>query len=358
MIIKTIETKKIKINLYGSFTVAFGTFNSVENVLVKITTDEGIIGFGEAAPTGPVTGETAGGVIAVLDLLRPGLVGKNPLALDEIHALMDGAFHDNPSAKCAVDLACYDIIGKVMGKPVYQVLGGGNGSVWNDVTIGIAEPEEMARQAKHYAQDLGVRIIKVKAGIDPSADVQALTLIRRAVGNKVRLRVDANQGYTPAAAAGVLEPFASLGVEAVEQCLPDWDIDGAALLRAKARGIGIMLDESIHSPRDAARSCKAGAADIINIKLMKCGGLYPGTQINAVAEAFGVTCMAGCMIETRLALTAALSLVAARHNIPDADCDSYLFLDEAQAGVTGGFTVEGDQCRLSEKAGFGVEVDF
>jgi L-alanine-DL-glutamate epimerase-like enolase superfamily enzyme len=257
-----------------------------------------------------------------------------------------------------VDLALYDIIGKSMGKPVYQVLGGSEGVVRNDVTIGIADPEEMAKEARYYAVEKGFRIIKVKAGIDPAADIRALTLIREAVGENVRLRVDANQGYTPASAAGVFDAFASLKIEAVEQCLPDWNIEGTALIRAKARGVGIMLDESIHSPHDAARALKQDAVDMINIKLMKCGGLYPGSQISAVAASFGVNCMVGCMLETRLALTAGLSLVAARKNITDADCDSFLFFDEGPTGVSGGFTVEGDRFRLSEKGGFGVDVDF
>jgi L-alanine-DL-glutamate epimerase-like enolase superfamily enzyme len=119
-----------------------------------------------------------------------------------------------------------------------------------------------------------------------------------------------------------------------------------------------MLDESIHDPHDAARACKLGAADILNIKLMKCGGLYPAGQINAIAAANGVTCMVGCMIETRLAITAGLSLAAARQNITDADCDSFTYYDDSRTSVTGGFTFEGDLFRLSEAPGFGVEVDF
>jgi L-alanine-DL-glutamate epimerase-like enolase superfamily enzyme len=358
MRITNIEAKKLPLKLRGSFKIAFAVISELENVLIKIDTDEGITGYGEAAPFAPVTGETAESVMAALALFKPALLGKNPLALDDIHALMDGAVHANPSAKCAVDLALYDIIGKSMGKPVYQVLGGSEGTVQNDVTIGIAEPAEMAREARYYAVEKGFHIIKVKAGIDPAADIRALTLIRNAVGEKVRLRVDANQGYTPVSAAGVFDAFASLQVEAVEQCLPDWNIEGTALLRAKARGVGIMLDESIHSPRDAARALKQDAVDMINIKLMKCGGLYPGSQISAVAASFGVNCMVGCMLETRLALTAGLSLVAARQNITDADCDSFLFFDESLTGVSGGFTVEGDRFCLSEKGGFGVDVDF
>jgi len=358
MRIKTIEFRKLRIKLSGTFKVAFGEINYSDNVLVKITTDDGIAGFGEAAPLLFVTGETAETVLAVLEMLRPGLIGLNPLAIDQIHAVIDGALHGNTSACCAIDLALYDIRGKALGKPVYQLLGGGDGVVISDVTIGMADPEEMARSAKHYVQEKGFRILKVKVGIDPKEDVRTIRLIREKVGAAVRLRVDANQGYTVSKAIGILDAFRELGVEAIEQCLPDWDLEGAAYVRSKARGIQLMLDESIHSPKDAARACKLGAADILNIKLMKCGGLYPAEQINAIAAANGVTCMVGCMIETRLSITAGLSLVAAKSNVTDADCDSFMYYDAAQTGVTGGFTTEGDKFTLSDAPGFGIEVDF
>jgi L-alanine-DL-glutamate epimerase-like enolase superfamily enzyme len=358
MKIKSIEFRKLRIQLSGVFKVAFGEITYSDNVLVKITTDDGITGYGEAAPLVFVTGETAESVLAVLEILRPGLIGLNPLMIDQIHAIMNGAVHGNTSARCAIDLALYDIRGKALNKPVYQVLGGGDGVVINDFTIGIAEPEEMARSAKYYTDKKGFRILKVKVGIDPKEDVRTIRLIREKVGYEVRLRVDANQGYSVSEAIGILEPFKELGVEAIEQCLPDWDFEGAAYVRSKARGIQLMLDESIHSPQDAARACKLGAADVLNIKLMKCGGLYPAEQINAVAAASGVTCMVGCMIETRLSITAGLSLVAAKSNVTDADCDSFMYYDASQTGVTGGFTAEGDVFRLSDTPGFGVEVDF
>jgi len=358
MQIKSIEFRKLRIKLSGTFKVAFGEINYLDNVLVKVTTDDGITGFGEAAPLVFVTGETVESILAVLEILRPMLIGLNPLAVDQIHAKMNGVLHGNSSARCAIDLALYDIHGKALGKPVYQILGGGGGVVMNDVTIGIADPEEMARSAKYYVEEKGFRILKIKVGLNPNEDIRAIRLIREKVGYKVHLRVDANQGYSVSEAVGILEPFRELGVEAIEQCLPEWDFEGAAYVRAKARGIQLMLDESIHGPQDAVRACKLGAADILNIKLMKCGGLYPAEQINAVAAANGVTCMVGCMIETRLSLTAGLSFVAAKSNVTEADCDSFMYYDDTQTGVTGGFTSEGSVFRLKDAPGFGVEVDF
>ena len=358
MKIKKIEFRKLRIMLPEPFRVAFSEITHSENVLVKITTDEGIVGYGEAAPIAFVTGETADSVVSILEMLRPGLIGLNPLAVDQIHQRMNSAVQGNSSARCAIDLALYDIRGKVMGKPVYQLLGGGNGVVVNDITIGIDTPEKMAAIAKEYVEELGYRILKVKAGINPQEDIMALQLIREAVGKEIRLRVDANQGYSIHDALSVFAPFKALGVEAIEQCLPAWDFEGAVFLRSKADGIQLMLDESIHGPKDAARACKLGAADILNIKLMKSGGLYPAEQISAIAGAGGLTCMVGCMLETRLGITAGLSLVAAKHNVTEADCDGFRHYDDNKIGVTGGFTFEGDLFTLSEKPGFGVEVAF
>lgn len=359
MRITSISMRKLNIKLNGTFKVAFAEIDYSENVLIKIETDEGVTGYGEAAPLAFVTGETADGVIAILEMLRPGLIGLNPLAVDDIHALLDSVAHGNSSAKCAVDLALYDIRGKVMGRPVYQLLGGGDGAVQSDVTVGIARPEEMAEHARHYVEEMGYRILKVKVGIDPDQDIEAITRIRDAVGAGICLRVDANQGYSVSTAVAMLEKFRALGVDAVEQCLPEWDFEGAAYVRQRAPGgIRLMLDESIHGPRDAARAVRCGAVDILNIKLMKCGGLYPAEQISAIAAAGGVCCMVGCMLETRLAITAGLSLVAAKANVTEADCDSFMYYDAAQTGVTGGFTIEKDIFRLSDDPGFGVQVEF
>lgn len=358
MKITDVKIEKFCIELTEPFKVAFAEVRYTESLLVKIETDEGVEGYGEAAPFAPVTGETPEGTLAVLQMFRQGLIGMNPLDIEKIHVMMDGLVHGNGSAKCAVDIAVHDIKGKVMGQPLYRVLGGYQNTVQNDITIGINAPEKMAEAAGHYVKDMGYRILKIKVGIDPAEDLRALKLIRETVGEKIRLRVDANQGYTVSDALYVLEEMKKYGVEAVEQCLPDWDMEGAAYLRQKVSGIRLMLDESIHTTKDAARACQLKAADILNIKLMKCGGLYRGLQISTLAENFGMTCMVGCMMETKIAITAGLSLVAARKNITEADCDSFLYYKDSETGMPGGFTREGDLFHLSEKPGLGLDISF
>lgn len=357
MKITDLRTEVVRIPMKHTFKVAFAEIDESVNVLVKLQTEEGLCGYGEAAPFAPVTGESVESVLAALSLFRQGLIGRDALDIVGVHAMMDKLMLHNTSAKCAVDIALHDLLGKALGQPLYKVLGGGCAMVENDFTIGIDTPENMAKEALDYAK-AGFRILKVKAGISPEEDIQALTLIREAVGKDIRLRVDANQGYDAATAVSTLERMVPLGVEAVEQCLPYWDVAGSAWVRNHVKGIKIMVDESLHSPHDAFSICSQGAADIMNIKLMKCGGLYPALKIDAIGEAAGVTCMVGCMLETKVAITAGISLVAARRNITEADCDSFLYSKDPEMGMPGGFTFDGGTFTLSGKPGLGLDINF
>ena len=357
MKIKEITWEKVRAAM-EPFTIAFATIDAAEIMIVKVTTDDGIVGYGEASPFSPVTGETIDSVDAFLKAVKPGLIGTDPFAIERIHAGMDHTFTGNGAAKCAVDLAMYDIMGKAAGQPVWKMIGGYRSEIENDTTIGIMKPEEMAAQAVHFVKDCGYRILKVKVGIDPDADIRALRLIREAVGPDVRLRVDANQGYDVEEAVYALEGFKKAGVDAAEQCLPWWDRAHMAELKRKVSGIRIMLDEAVHDEKDAAALLAGGCADILNIKLMKCGGILPGLKIADVAGAFGATCMVGCMMESRLAITAGLSLIASRACASEADCDSYYIFDDAKAGITGGFVEANGVARLSDEPGFGVSIGF
>lgn len=357
MKITDVKIEPFQIKLTEPLRVTFSEFTYSENVLIKIQTDEGIEGYGEAAPLAYVTGELPEGTIAALRLFRKGLIGRDPMDVAGAHQMMNATIHGNGSAKCAVDLALYDIIGKAKGLPVYKILSGTDPHVVSDVTLGIDTPEHMAALAKQRVQE-GFRILKLKAGIDPEADVRAVAAVRTMVGDGVRIRVDANQGYDIETAINTIEKMKPYGVEAVEQCLPDWNVEGSAEIRSRTSGIKIMLDESIHTTADARRAAACGAADTFNIKLMKCGGLYPGMQISDIGQQHGINCMVGCMFESRLAITAGISLVAAKANITEADCDSFLFYKDEATGITGGFARTGGNFTLLDEPGLGIHVKF
>ena len=339
--------------------IAFAVIDRTPTIFLKLTTDEGIIGYGEACPFSPVTGENEKTVLAALETFTPGLVGADPYDLQGIHAMMDNCLYGNGSAKCAVDIACYDIIGKKAQQPLYKILGSGNNKLVTDVTIGINKPEIMAERATEWVKK-GFNILKIKTGINPDEDVEAIRLMRESFGYDVLIRVDGNQGYTVGSALDIIPRFAKLGVKAVEQPLPYWDIDGLATVRRNALsyGVQIMADESLHSPHDALRLCQTGAVDVLNIKLMKCGGIYPALKIDAIGEAYGVNCMVGCMFDTKLALSAAVALVAAKKNITEADTDAFLLINDQGKPMHGGFTNEGSVITCSEAPGLGIDIDF
>lgn len=359
MKITDIKIEKFSAPLEEPFQVAFGTITGSDNWVVKVFTDEGITGVGSAAPLGFVTGETLETCYLVLKTFAEAFIGFNPLDIAGAHAYMDSIIHGNGSAKCAFDIAFYDIIGKVQGKPVYQVLGGDNPTVHNDITIGINTPERMAAAAAEYVKNRGFRILKVKIGIDEVRDMEALRQIREAVGNDIRIRIDANQGYSVDTALRVLPMLERLGIDAAEQFLPWWDFDGASELKKRnTTAVRLMLDESIHDHHDATRAARLNCADFFNIKLMKCGGLYIGSKIADIAEANGLGCMVGCMLENKISLTAGISLVAAKKAIVEADCDSFMYYKGGDDGMTGGFVRDGGIFTLLNQPGLGIDYDI
>ena len=352
--ITDIQYDKLSIKLAKPFIISLGVIEYAETMIIKIITDEGIIGYGESSPFSPVTGETLESVPIFLGRFKEVLVGENPLEIEKIHKIMDRITVGNTSAKAGIDIALYDIIGKKLNTPLYRILGGYSNNYITDMTVGIGSPEEMAEDALAYAKE-GFRIVKIKAGLNPDEDIKALKAIRKAVGEDIRIRVDANQGWNVNTAIRVIAAYEELGVDAVEQPLPYWDIDGMAYVRNHVN-ISIMADESLHSPEDAIILAKKQAADIFNIKLMKSAGLYPALRINAIGEASGTPCMLGCMLETRLSITAAASLVAAQKNITEADLDSFRHYDDNV--ISGGFTVENGIVTLLEEPGLGIKLNF
>lgn len=357
MKITGVKIERFQVPLKEPFRVTFTVIDSTDTWIVQIETDEGLYGIGSAAPLPFVTGETMDTCYAVLKLFGEALIGSDPMDIAGAHRLMDSIISGNGAAKCAIDIALYDLMGKKLGQPVYRLLGGVDGSVHNDITIGIDTPERMAQNADELVHQKGFDILKVKVGLDLDSDIRAIQLIRKAVGPNVRIRLDANQGYNVEQALRAMREFRNLDIDALEQALPCWDFDGAAELKARNdTGVSLMLDESIHTIHDAQRAARQNCADFFNIKLMKCGGLYYGAQIADIAEQHNLKCMVGCMQENKISITAGVSLVAAKKSIVEADCDSFMLLEGDDDGIAGGFERKGGSFRLLEKPGLGIEM--
>ncbi len=340
--IQQIEVYEVTLAYREPFVIAKGRSTETHNIIVKVSTDYDSVGWGEASPSRRVTGETADTVVSALDRIGPKLIGSCPLRIELNVEVMDSLVMGNYSAKAAVDIALHDILGKTAHKPLFMVMGGYRTEVQTDITLSIKPPKDMANDALVAVQN-GFTALKVKVGTDPTEDLERVETIRKVVGDQVQIRVDANQGWTLKQAIEALGRMEKFEIQFAEQPVAADDIKGMREIR-KSSPIPIMADESVHSPEDMLRLVQAEAMDLVNIKLMKCGGILKARRIVAIAEAGGLPCMIGCMAESEVGIAAGAHLAASAKNIRYADLDSDLLLkdnltDEAGAGIKGSMRV-------------------
>lgn len=324
--IEQIEVYAVTLTYREPFVIAPSTTSESHNIIAKIVTDYDVVGWGESSPSKRVTGETVETVVAAFDKFGPKLVGHCPLRIEHDFEVMDEAVAGNSAAKAAIDIALHDVLGKTAGKPLFRLIGGYRTEVLTDITLSLKTSKEMALDALR-AVDKGFKALKVKVGVNPAEDVERVKMVREAVGNSVLLRVDANQGWTKTQALEALDKMEKFDIQFVEQPVLAEDIKDLAFVRRNSP-IPIMADESVHSPADALRLIRAEAADMFNIKLMKCGGILQARKIASVAEAAGLPCMVGCMSESGIGIAGAAHFAAAVRNVKFADLDSDLLLKE------------------------------
>lgn len=354
MKITKIETRIVDLALLKPVKVALGTIDSFQTLIIRIHSDNGLIGYGEASPISFVTGETIAICQSVIEALTPSLIGQDIARLEHLHALMDAMFKDNYSSKAAIDLALHDLLAQHAKLPLYQYLGGGKSSFEIDKTIPIDTPEVMAAEAKQNVAE-GIRVLKIKVGLDAKQDIERIAQIRAAVGDDIAIRIDANQGWNTAEAITTINAMAKYHVESVEQPLKYWDTQGHKVIRQQIT-TPLMADESLFTPMDAIKLVREDCVDIFNIKLMKCGGLYKAEQINAIAQSAGYSCMVGCMLESWIGITAAASFIGAKNNVTKADIDSVLHIHPNE--ISSGLRFENGQAILSDAYGLGIEMDW
>jgi L-alanine-DL-glutamate epimerase-like enolase superfamily enzyme len=351
--IAAVELYRAEIPMVAPFRIALGLIAEASYLFVRVRTAGGVDGWGETTPISQVTGDTREINAAAAHDLARSLLGSDALDIEGRVADMARFMAFNSSVRAAFDVALHDVAGKVAGLPLYALLGGAARTLRTDVTIGIDEPEAMAGKALALAKE-GVPAIKVKLGTTAELDVRRIRLIREAVGASLPLRVDANQGWDFPTAANVLRRLESLGIEYCEQPVARWDLESLVRLRRQV-AIPIMADEAVFDHHDAFRLAAAGACDYLNIKLAKSGGIRNALRIDAVAEAAGMSCMVGCMMETRLGLTAAAHLVSARTNIRFADLDGHFQL--ASDPISGGAVWDAGTITLPDQPGLGAAPD-
>ncbi|MBQ3080768.1 MAG: dipeptide epimerase [Clostridia bacterium] len=336
------------------FKTALRTVENVSDIIVEVHTDDGRVGYGEAPPTGVITGDTTGGIIGALkDHIIPTMLGKDVEYLEELFTLLDGSCVHNTSAKAAMDMALYDLYGQKYQIPVYKMLGGARKQIETDITISVNPPEEMAEDTLN-AISRGYDCLKIKVGKDAETDIERLKAVRRAAGKNAKIRIDANQGWSPREAVRTLEKMqaAGLDIELVEQPVKAHDIEGLRFV-TQYSPVPVMADESVFSPRDALEILRTNAADLINIKLMKCGGLHNALKIVSACEIYGVECMIGCMLEAKVSVNAAVHLACAKRQITRVDLDGPVLLREDP--ILGGAVFKEKDITVSDAPGLGIE---
>ena len=358
MIVSSVEVIPVRLPLREPFVVAYASYPDTRSVLVRVTTHDGREGWGEATPDPNVTGETWSGTAETLRHdLAPALIGCDPRNREAALHLLDARVEGVPAAKAALDIAIHDLTARTLGVPLWQLLGGRSRETLSiSRVISMGDPEAMAATAARHVES-GFRTVKVKVGDGEAAqrDAQRVAAVRDAVGPNIAIKVDANQGWrTPGVAIAAIRAMAPSNPLYIEQPVAWWDMEGLAEVRHQT-GATIMIDEGCHGPRDMLRVLALHAADLVNIKLMKTGGLLNALKLNAIAEAGGIPAQLGTMVESSIASAAGLHLATALANIRSVEMGGPLMLAEDVGDARSWY--EHDAVTVPDAPGLGIEID-
>jgi len=348
--IERVEVLRERLPLTKPYTISRETISDVELFFVRVH-GGGEVGTGNASPAENVTGESPAACADALGAVESLLRGRDPRELGNLARLLERELAAAPAARAAADMALWDLLGRGLGVPVVELLGRAHRSLPTSITIGIKPVDEAVAEARDDVGQ-GFRALKVKLGHDVDEDVERLARIREAVGPRVAIRTDPNQGYDAAALRRYLDGTRDLGLEFCEQPMARGR-EGEIALFSEGERRRFAADESLHDPGDSgALLAEPRPFGIWNIKLMKCGGISPSRRIAEVAEATGIELMWGCMDESRVAIAAAL------HSALAAPATRYLDLDGsfdlASDLVEGGFELIDGELATAPGNGLGV----
>jgi o-succinylbenzoate synthase len=341
--------------LAAPFVIAARTATEAQNVRIRIETDTGQGGDGASAPVGYVTGESVASVLDALNTVGPELVGMPTDRLGPLLACANSLLADAPAARAGLEMAIYDVWARGRNLPLWQHFGGARERIVTDLTLPIVGAETAAELAR-AAWENGFRALKIKVGDPhgPDADLARLEAIVAVVPN-VRLRIDANQAFTPDAAVKFADALTTLGaqIDLLEQPVAKEDAAGLKYVR-RHTAIPIFADESARSVAEVLHLLQEDAVDGINVKLMK-SGISGALQIISLCQAFGKALMLGCMLETGLGIAAAAQIAAGTGAFTYLDLDSHRLLKPVP-GLSGGYAVLGEELIVGTitDAGWGV----
>ncbi|HEY4292206.1 dipeptide epimerase [Luteibacter sp.] len=354
MKITDIRFGMLRVPLKTPFKTALRTVDKIEDIVVMVHTDDGRVGYGEAPATAVITGDTHGSIVdAIRHYIAPRLIGQDIADLNRITKLIQGAMEKNTSAKAAVEIAVYDLWGQLYNAPLYKLLGGGDPVITTDITISVDYIDKMVADSV-AAVERGFESLKIKVGKDIGVDIERVRAIYAAVEDRALLRLDANQGWTAKEAVYALNALEDAGVrlELVEQPVKARDLEGMRYVTERVH-TPIMADESVFGPAEVMDLIRMRAADIINIKLMKTGGISNAIRIADIAGLYGIECMIGCMLESSISVAAAVHVAVAKSDVitkVDLDGPSLSAYDP----VDGGVDFNESEISISDAPGLGI----
>lgn len=307
------------------YTIAYRTYTSAANIFLRIETDKGITGYGCCAPEPEITGETCESVLRSFSgFIEPRLQGADPSAWQRILEEMRRPLVKQPAALMLADTALYDILGKTAGQPVFKLLGGYRQRIITSMTIGIMPVEDTVAKARSLVKQ-GFKALKIKGGSHVEDDIEKILRVREAVGPGTEIRFDANQGYQVEESLRFARETIPAKIAFIEQPT-DRAQPGLMLEVTGESPASIMADESLMGVHEAFRLAKSNLVDMLNIKLVKCGGITEALHIAAIARISRMPVMVGCMDEAALGIAAGLHFALARPEVKYADLDGHLDL--------------------------------
>jgi muconate cycloisomerase len=354
--VRTIPVWGPRRQAFGGVTrTALGPAAVSDYTIVFVETDAGITGLGEVASV-----FKRRGALLRHDLdhaLAPAVIDADPFRIGLLIQKMDAALDGVEEAKAGIEMALWDIVGKALDTPVYNLLGGKmRDRIPLSYSIPFGPPDQMASLARERVQ-AGHRTIKVKVGNEPATDLTAVRLVREAIGPDIKLRVDGNMAWPNAKhATRMILAMEAWNLELVEQPLAADDLDGMAEVRRQIH-VPLMADESVRNPRSAMQVIRRGAADIANVYVTEAGGLHAAARIFAMCEAASIPCMIGSMPEFGIGTAAQIHLGVAMTNLgPDSDTCGVLY--HAEDLLTQPLRIEDGFAYPPEGPGLGVEIDM
>ncbi len=355
--IESIQIKEITIPLRTRFKIATGSTDQYRGVIVSLTTDDGVVGLGESAPSPRVTGEDCKGVTETIE--KELFILVKGIDIRDLHEILkDLAPHaeQTPAATAAMDIALHDCYGRTVGTSITEHYGKVKRRIATSITLVIGSVDETVASAAAAVHEYGARELKIKIGADIEADIKRIAALRDQFDDNIGIRVDANTGYTVNRAVKALGAMERYDIRFVEEPLTPGDIEGYKELR-KHIDIPIMADEAAKSPRDASELAALGIYDMFNIKLMKCGGIASALKIAGIAGENDMKCQVGCMIETAVGITAGTVVALCSPSVKFADLDGYTFLTSHPFldGLEGGAKIE-DGCIRMVGDTKGIEI--